>query len=157
MNGPTQPAEVEPAPAGQPSPRRHVVELPLPYRECSPNYRGHTKVRARKVAAYRQACFYAIRKAGLGPMPAPVTLHLEFFLARPATLAERYKRADLYFPLDDDDAIGSFKPGRDALADVGIVKADTKRYVRQGSCHLYTRAEEHRGRCCLVLTIEEAR
>lgn len=135
---------------------RISIELPLPPRECSPNWRGHTKARARAVARYRGDCLILYRQARIPALQTPITLQLEYFLARPKTFADRYMASSLYFPLDDDDAIGGFKAGRDALIDARIIPNDSRKHVRLAPVIWHTTAPDHQDRRCVVVHMEPA-
>lgn len=125
----------------------YSLELPLPPKQCSPNGRYHWAEKAKEVKAYRQAVgeylFYVHKLAGAFEMP--VIIDLEFYLCR--------KDVNYYYPRDEDNARASFKSGQDALVDAGVVPSDSKKNVRAGSVKLYTRAKEHKGRTCVVMTI----
>lgn len=135
--------------------KAHTVSivLPLPPRAASPNFRGHTIARAREIAVYRRACNALYRQARLARAPGVIRLHWDWYLPRPETMAERYRRANEYEPRDDDDAIGAMKAARDALQDAGVVPDDSQRYVRQGHVVFHSRGHKDGGRC-VVLMIE---
>lgn len=133
-------------------PQTIAIELPLPPAECSPNFRGHTKRRATAVARYRQEAFYAYRAAKLPALATPITLHWDWYVARPESMRERYLSAGGYVPRDDDDAIGSVKAARDALIDAGCVPDDRAEFVMQGSVQWLSKLWD--GRRAVVLRIE---
>lgn len=83
-----------------------VVVFAWPYRELSPNFRGHWSVIARAKRAYRTECWALVRHAKLAPIDwdGPIYLHLTFV---PPVRRNR----------DDDNLIASFKAGRDGIAD----------------------------------------
>jgi hypothetical protein len=140
----------------EPQPRVYEVELDLPPRECSPNFRGHTRARAKAIARYRQDAYFLFKAAHIPPLRTPVKIQYTYYLARPATMPERYRLAGLYFPLDDDDAAGAMKAARDALADAGIVPNDGRWHVRQLPVEWRTTKDTHGGRRCVVVRLEEA-
>lgn len=137
-----------------------TIELPLPPRECSPNWTGHYMLKANAVRRYRDDCHFAFYLAYAGrdgkflgqnpnPLHTPITIHLEYFCCRrPGDRS--------YFPKDSDNAIGAFKHGRDSLKDAGLIPDDSAKYVIVGRCNIYRTKREHKGRCCLIVTIEEA-
>lgn len=142
------------------APTTHTIELPLPPKECSPNYRGHWTNKANPIWKYRYDCRWAFYKAYtdlasqmLGrkaePLRTPITIHLEYYCGG------RWDTT-LYRPKDTDNAIGAFKSGQDSLIDAGLIPDDSARYVKVGRCKIYRTVKEHKGRCCLVVTIEEA-
>jgi hypothetical protein len=137
-----------------PSELAYEIELPLPPRAASPNYRGHTKARASAIRQYRQDCYFLLRAARVPALEPPVRVSYTFYLAKPETTAERYNLANLYFPLDDDDAIGAMKAARDALADAGVVPCDSRSFVRQGGVEWRTTKDVHEGRRCVVMRLE---
>jgi Holliday junction resolvase RusA-like endonuclease len=130
-----------------------TVEVVLPPVECSPNGRFHWGTKKRAVATYRAQCAAAFR--GIDLLTPPITLHLEFFLARPKTTAARYKQAGRYFPKDADNALASVKALVDALKDAGVVPSDAAHNVRLAAPVMRTRAKEHGGRACVLVTIEQ--
>jgi hypothetical protein len=129
-----------------------TIALPLPPRECSPNHRGHTRARAAAIARYRREAFYCYREAKLEELRTPVTLHWDFYVARPASMLDRYRDAGGYVPRDDDDAIGSVKAARDALIDCGAIPDDAAKFVRQGRVRWLSQLYNERR--AVVLTIE---
>lgn len=148
------------------------IELPLPPREASPNHHVHWRYKtgaSGRVSEYRRECAEIIRNAGLPPLKAPVVLNLEFYYARPSVEAAehlyRYRPRKKVWEFkhaicrDEDNARSSAKPAQDAFIDAGIVagKGDGKRYVKSGFCWLYTTAKEHRGRTCLIMTVQGER
>ena len=133
---------------------KYQIELPLPPRALSPNFRGHTRARAPWVRKYRAACGMLLRKAQIGPLPTPVTLHWDFYYASRKTASGQRINDNCFRARDEGNALGSVKAGIDALADAGIVPDDSKKYVRMGSVTLHSTAKEHKGRTGVVLTIE---
>lgn len=138
------------------------VELPLPPRACSPNRRGHARFHADEIKAYRRTCELLYRAANIPRLKAPVTISLDFYYYRnPRLRVWRPRRKvwefNLCFCLDDDNAIGSFKSGRDAMFDAGLIPGDTKKSLRMGGVRLHTTAKEHQGRTSVVVTLQAER
>lgn len=142
---------------------RYEVRLPLPPKECSSNFRGHTRSKGKQVRMYRAMCAECYRRAKLPvlvPKTAPakgakkVTIHLTFYLA-PRYSAAGQKLVDgCYRPKDEDSARYSFKAGQDALQDLGLIPADTSNYVRAGETKLLTRREDHEGMAMVLAVFE---
>lgn len=134
----------------------YQIELPLPYANCSPNRgKAHWGAKNKVQKQYRDDCYWVYREAMLhGRLPVafrgPIILHLDFYLCRKAFVSE-----GLYFPRDRDNARASFKGGQDALVRVGVIPDDTHRRVIPGRTDIHSSAQEHKGRMCVVLTIEE--
>lgn len=81
------------------------VTLPWPPTALSPNARVHWAKRARAASAYRMACGWACKAAGL---EAPEGDRIDLFVVFvPPTRRNR----------DDDNLVASFKAGRDGIAD----------------------------------------
>jgi crossover junction endodeoxyribonuclease RusA len=81
------------------------IVLPWPPRELSPNARVHWARRAKAARAYREACYWLCKQAGIvAPKDGRIALDVRFY---PPSRRRR----------DDDNAIGSFKAGRDGIAD----------------------------------------
>lgn len=82
------------------------VILPWPPKALSPNARVHWRVRAKAAKAYREACGWACKAAGL---------------TAPLTIGKLHLWIDFYPPdkrrRDDDNLVASFKNGRDGVAD----------------------------------------
>lgn len=112
------------------------VILPWPPAILSPNARANHWRLASAKKTYRLACFAATcSQLGVDgrrmPDDGPIRLHLDFFPP------DRRRR-------DDDNAIASFKSGRDGVADA--LKSDDSRFV---TSHRW-RADP---RSCVVVTI----
>ncbi len=87
-----------------------IVNLPYPDKELSPNARLHWSKVAKAKAAYRKVCVAFTREAmGRETFTAPVSVYITIY---PPDKRRR----------DDDNAIGSFKAGRDGVADA--IKVD---------------------------------
>lgn len=129
-----------------------VVDLPLPPAECSPNCHPATvraRIRAHQVrAAYRRDCALAFCAAGIGALPLPVTVHLDYYLARARVPDGRYR------PRDEDNGRAAAKPLQDSLQDAGIVPNDRRGMVAVGRTVLHTLAADHQGQCALIVTLE---
>lgn len=125
-----------------------VFVLPLPPKKVSPNGRGHWAGKARAVKAYREQCTALMRATHEAPFPpGRVVIDLEFYLCRPVS------DKTSFYPRDEDNARGAMKAAQDALKDAAIIPGDGKKYVRVGHTTLYTRAKEHQGFTCVVMTI----
>lgn len=92
-----------------------TVVFAWPYRELSPNFRGHWSVVARAKRAYRTECWALVRQAKLAPIDWDGPIYLQLTFVPPV----RRRR-------DDDNLIASFKAGRDGLADA--LKVDDSRF-----------------------------
>jgi Holliday junction resolvase RusA-like endonuclease len=136
------------------NPGEKVFVLPLPPKKLSPNGREHWRYKAQAVKAYRGSCaewfqsqMHGIKRSDLPGFQNRVVIDLEFYLCR--------LKGDesLYYPKDEDNARSAMKAAQDALKDAGIIPGDGKRLVKVGSTTLYTRAKEHRGFTCVVMTL----
>ena len=86
------------------------IELPYPYKELNPNKRLHWAAVSKVKAIYRVACAGLTRAAiGRATFTAPVSISITMY---PPDKRRR----------DDDNAIASFKSGRDGVADA--IKVD---------------------------------
>lgn len=111
---------------------RYEVWLPFPPRELSPNYSPAAMIarieRTRAKAAYRYDCVEAIKKAKIPKVKGKCILHLSWYFARERDSPYRPK----YYPRDDDNAIASFKSGRDAFKIAGVIDDDDAKHLRIG-------------------------
>lgn len=83
---------------------RLVIDFPWPQSsKLSQNSRGHWAKKAKSIKAYRTECAWIARAAGIGSA-TPRRMHVAFYPP------DRRKR-------DDDNMTGSFKAGRDGIAD----------------------------------------
>lgn len=135
-----------------PTPQRgHCsITLPLPPTKCSPNSRGkHWGGKARAVKSYRETCGLIAKRiwGQRDAMAGMVTITLDFYLCR------GIHTDSLYLPRDPDNALASAKGAIDSLKDAGVIKGDSKKFVRIGEVTLYTKAPEHQGRTELVLSL----
>lgn len=128
-----------------PRPALRVI-CPFPPPELNPNARGHWSRRSKAARAYRREC-WALTLEALGRAPGdgearfiaapspfaagPIRLHLDFF---PPDRRQR----------DDDNAIASFKAGRDGIA--AALKVNDRRFVTSHTWH-------HEPRACVVATL----
>lgn len=126
-----------------------VFVLPLPPIESSPNWRGYWAVKAMAVKTYRQQCAALMSESGKA-FTGRVIVDLEFYYCR----VQGDKKS--CYSKDEDNARASMKAAQDALKDAGIIPGDGKKFVQMGKTTLYTRAEEHQGFTCVVMTIREA-
>lgn len=139
----------------------YTCEFPLPPRACSPNVKPGTRGAARgKWAAtrlYRDKCGImarvAVRETRLPLAASRAVLHLAFYYA-PSRIGRRTIRDRLYRALDAANALSSVKALQDSLVDAGVLIADDHRHLSIGRVELYRRAEEHKGRCCVEVTLE---
>lgn len=84
-----------------------IVDLPFPPAELNPNKRLHWAAKSNAVKSYREACMVIASKERTSCMRdsgRPINVTITF------TVPDRRWR-------DDDNIIGSFKAGRDGLAD----------------------------------------
>lgn len=58
-----------------------------------------------------------------------------------------------YRPKDEDNALASCKAALDGIRDAGVIKGDSKKYLKIGEVRLYTRKEEHKGKTELVMRL----
>ncbi|PCJ24109.1 MAG: endodeoxyribonuclease RusA [SAR86 cluster bacterium] len=87
-----------------------IIELPYPSKDLNPNGRIHWAQLARAKKGYRGDCALFTRMAiGRKTFTAPVTISITMYPP------DRRRR-------DDDNAIASFKAGRDGVADA--IKVD---------------------------------
>lgn len=130
-----------------------VFVLPLPPQKASPNGRGHWAGKARAVKDYRAQCFRLMvverHLQKIATIKDRVVIDLEFYLCRVAN------DTTSCYSKDEDNARGSMKAAQDALKDAGIIAGDGKKHVRVGRTTLYTRAKEHQGFTCVVMTIRK--
>lgn len=129
------------------------IEVDLPPKALSPNAAGsHWRARHQAEKTYKQQCAY--RFACVGPLPPPITVHLEFYLGRGQATFDRVARRDRYFPKDEDNARSSFKRGQDALIVAGVIPNDSIKYLHAGRIVLFTQAKDHGGRACVMVGLE---
>lgn len=76
-----------------------------------------------------------------------VTIDLDFYLCRGMNAEGQY------LAKDPDNAVASVKAAIDSLKDAGVIKGDSKRYVRLGEVRLHSRKTEHLGRTELVMKL----
>jgi len=91
-----------------------ILSLPLPPKECSPNWRGHWAAKARAVKTYRHTA--ACTALSLIRLPAPNWERA----AVQATFHFRDARRR-----DKDNLLAALKPAFDGLADAGIIANDS--------------------------------
>jgi Holliday junction resolvase RusA-like endonuclease len=130
----------------------YTITLPLPPIQASPNKRFHWGAKARAVRLYREQCSYLIRQATQRKraISGMVTIDLDFYLCR------GLQAEGLYLPKDPDNAIASAKAAVDSLKDAGVIKGDSKQYVRLGEVRLHSRKHEHQNRTELVMKLSAA-
>jgi len=111
------------------------VILPYPPAILNPNARVHWSRRSKAAKAYRRECWALTLQAKLiAPAAGPIWMQLDFFPP------DRGRR-------DDDNAVASFKAGRDGIADA--LKVDDARFVTTHVWHAEPRS-------CVVVTLLEA-
>lgn len=80
-----------------------IVELPWPDKRLSPNARTHWAIKAKAVKAYKETCYWLMRKAGRPTLGDVIPVTITFY---PPTK----RRYDL------DNRVASFKAGQDGIA-----------------------------------------
>lgn len=141
---------------------RWTIEFPLPPRSAGPNYSGHWSTKRGKTGPntiYKCLCWTLLKDAiNKGLMPerfnTKIRIGLDFYLCRGRTAQDKFWLQDRYFPKDSDNARASFKQGQDAFALAGLVSSDHHRHVEAGETRLHSTAAEHKGRSCVVVTID---
>ena len=124
----------------------HAITLPLPHKRLSPQNNGLPLHKAGYVKSYRQRCANECILRKLPKFTKLVIIHLDFYLAR--------LDPTRYYPLDSSNARASFKAGLDGMCDAGIFQNDSYLHVEDGRTTLHRTKDKHKGRCCLILTIE---
>ena len=84
----------------------HVLILPWPPKELSPNFRGHWSKKARAAKRYRHASYMASLEAKFVIPKTDGKLHLWIDFHPPSNRR-----------IDDDNCLTRFKPLRDGIAD----------------------------------------
>jgi len=80
-------------------------------------------------------------------MSGVVTIDLDFYLCK------GIQGEGLYFGRDPDNCLASAKSAIDALKDAGVIRGDSKKYVRIGEVRLHTKKGEHLNRTELVMRL----
>jgi hypothetical protein len=136
---------------------RYEIDFPLPPQALSGNGRTCWQQKARLTGEYRLECHLRIVSARARgklpktPLPSPVTVHLEYYMARSA-----FGNDGRFRGTDPDNAIMAAKPAVDALVAAGVMAGDTHQHRRVGETRLFRRKEEHRGNCMLRVVLETA-
>lgn len=127
----------------------YSITLPLPPIQASPNGRFHWGAKARAVRLYREQCGYLIRQATQRKraMTGLVTIDLDFYMCK------GIQAEGQYLARDPDNAVSSIKAAIDALKDAGLIKGDSKRYVKIGEVRMHTKKPEHQNRTELVMRL----
>lgn len=137
-----------------------VLWFDLPPKECSPNGRYHWAVKSAAVKAYRSRVAYECKRLlqcrHIQPITEKVQIDLTFYLYRGRDPMEKYVRECRYFPRDEDNARASFKAGQDGMVDAGLLRSDSKGYVRAGVTRLLTTLRDHEGRCGVQVELRRA-
>lgn len=90
-----------------------VIEIPMmPPRECSPNWHGHWRRRARHAAKFRETAGWAT----LAVMGCPVCCDAQWD-GKQAILDIEVEWCCRRKAMDDDNVIAACKPARDGVAD----------------------------------------
>ena len=157
----------------------YALWLPLPPKACSQNCHVNWRTARPQVAAYKDTCKKAFEATGWGKLPTPLTIHLEFYLARQpdyywkcpkrycrrrsvvagkcpihgATFT-RKNRDTRYYPKDEGNARAAFKAGQDSMVEAGLLPDDHHRYLHDGRTTIYSTKAEHQGKCGLRVTLE---
>lgn len=137
---------------------RFEIELPLPPADAGGNFRGTTQSRKRqtRIAHYRKNCARTFLGCKLPAAAGPVTVHLDYYLCRdlnyPAARLAYLNKC--YFPRDRDGARYGAKSAQDALQDAGVIVSDAAARVIDGNTNIWSKKEDHKGRTCLVMTLE---
>ena len=135
--------------------RTLIIEVDLPQRECSPNSTAHWRLKYEaKQRAKTEARIEGLRAAKKAKLTtalnSPVTLTAEFYMCR-----GKYSYIH-YHPRDEDNAIASLKASIDGLTESGAICGDAAKNLKIGGVRLYSKANEHQGRSCVVITLTEA-
>ena len=135
-----------------------TVDLPLPYRNCSPNRKVHWSAKARDVAQLKEDCYYSYLEAwkwnpdrSKSPpmMQGKVLYTLEFWQGAPG-----YADQQVTFR-DSDNALASCKAMIDALKTANIIKDDSYEFLSVKEIILHTRKESGNIRK-VTMTLEQS-
>lgn len=133
------------------------VVLPLPPKTLSSNCTHTARHKASDIKKYRADVGMALLaqkqelyRAGLLTPEVKKRVRCTWFLCRRP--GDDYS----YYPQDLSNADHAFKAGYDAIADVGVIKTDGKKYLEHLPTILLTTKVEHCGHTKVVLTIEIA-
>jgi len=144
-----------------------TVEISLPRQGTQQNNRKHWRAVSAAVRQARQeAETLGLQAKGrlpkhLVPLPTPVRIHHEWFMG--LTKIERLckdkgvpmkKKDKVYRPMDEGNAIGALKGPIDGLVDSGLLVGDKAGQIKWGECVLNRNEKAHKGRSCVVLTLE---
>jgi hypothetical protein len=80
-------------------------------------------------------------------MAGIVTIDLDFYMCKGINAEGQY------LARDPDNALASIKAAIDSLKDAGVIKGDSKKYVKIGQVNLHTKRSEHRGKTELRMTL----
>jgi len=131
----------------QGGPHSLTLDLPLPPKACSPNFKGHWGEKGRATKQYREAArliCYASKPKGWNA--ERVRIHAEFFLSRHDTRG--------YHPLDKQNAIASIKAAIDGLVDAKLIPNDSNHKIVWEDPILHRSQKEHKGKAAVLLHIE---
>ena len=108
-----------------------VFEVQLPPRNVSSNARVHWRERSRAVKEYREHVAWAVVAATVIPdtLPDRVRVSLLFGI-------KGGRRAGLYQPRDEPNAVDAAKPLFDGLKDARVIRDDSKRHMELGKVEI---------------------
>lgn len=146
--------------------RTIVIELALPPAGSSQNgSHGHWSSKSKPRKEYRRDASVLGQKAKPADhVPFPVRVHHVWYMG-PSPLEGALKglkglprpkaKPVHYRPKDVQNAITALKGAIDGFVDAGIVPDDNASWVQWGDCKLLRKPEEHGGRSCVLITLEE--
>lgn len=129
-------------------PERFTFEVDLPPRACSSNEESsrHWRFRSKARKDYKEDIGWKIKEAGVPSFSCPVSITLVFYVGG--------KSSDgCYRPRDEQNAASAGKSIMDALVEMGIIRDDSKQFVRSYSATIVPRDQEP-CRAGVVITIE---
>lgn len=145
--------------------RQLVIEFPLPPRELSQNATREgswaKKAEARRI--YRACCANMAKqkkatlwKSNRFPLLCPVVINVRFLDGRLKRGVVGWKPAmeGVYCPRDILNGCGAIKAIPDALVDAKILAGDDHKRLKLGSVEILTTKKEHKGKCCVEITLE---
>lgn len=131
----------------QGGPHSLTINLPLPPKACSPNFKGHWAEKGRATKQYREAARMLCYAAKPKDWDAErISIKPEFFLSRHDTRG--------YHPLDKQNAIASLKAAIDGLVDAGLLPNDSNNKIVWEDPILHRSLKEHKGKAAVLLHIE---
>jgi hypothetical protein len=138
-----------------------AIEISLPPAAATAHNKGHWRVKAQAIKAYRET-FASLSDLMMmhrhGAIGFKVRIHHEWFLGKwpleeklGANCPIALKR---YRPADEGNAIQALKPAIDGIVDTGILIDDRAAFVEWGDYVRHGTQKEHGGRSCVVLRLE---